>query len=101
VPATAEAGSVLLAEALRRFPDVDDIVCSDDPVALGTIFECQRLGLAIPGRLSVVGFGDLSFSAACNPSMTMIRPPGDLIGKGTARLIVARLQAPMGKRSGL
>jgi LacI family transcriptional regulator, gluconate utilization system Gnt-I transcriptional repressor len=91
VPATAEAGAVLLAEALRRFPDV----------ASGTIFECQRLGLAIPGHLSVVDFGDLSFSAACNLSMTMIRPQGDLIGKGVARLIVARLQAPMGKRSGL
>jgi LacI family transcriptional regulator, gluconate utilization system Gnt-I transcriptional repressor len=90
-PAIAEVGAMLLAEALRRFPDVDGIACSNDHIALGAIFECQRLGVAIPGRLSVVGFGDLSFSAACNPSMTTIRPPGDLIGKEAARLIIARI----------
>ena len=55
------------------------------------IFECQRSGIAIPERLSVMGFGDLSFSAAANPSLTTIRPPGDLIGKEAARLIITRL----------
>jgi LacI family transcriptional regulator, gluconate utilization system Gnt-I transcriptional repressor len=96
-PATAEVGAMLLAEALRRFPDVDGIACSNDHIALGAIFECQRLGVAIPERLSVVGFGDLSFSAACNPSMTTIRPPGDLIGKEAARLIIARIANTHGK----
>ncbi|HTO66016.1 MAG TPA: LacI family DNA-binding transcriptional regulator [Bradyrhizobium sp.] len=90
-PATAEVGAMLLAEALRRCPEVDGIACSNDHVALGAMFECQRLGVAIPARLSVVGFGDLSFSAACNPSMTTIRPPGDLIGKEAARLLIARI----------
>lgn len=39
----------------------------------------------------MMGFGDLSFSAASNPSLTTIRPPGDLIGKEAARLIIARV----------
>lgn len=82
---------MLLAEALRCCPDVDGIACSNDHVALGAMFECQRLGVAVPARVSVVGFGDLSFSAACNPSMTTIRPPGDLIGKEAARLLIARI----------
>ena len=69
---------------------MNGIACSNDHIALGVIFECQRLGIAIPERLSVVGFGDLSFSAAANPSLTTIRPPGDLIGKEAARLIIAR-----------
>lgn len=97
-PATAEVGAMLLAAALRRLPDVDGIACSNDHVALGAIFECQRLGVAVPERLSVVGFGDLSFSAACNPSMTTIRPPGDLIGREAARLIMARLADTDGER---
>jgi len=90
-PATAEVGAMLLAEAVRCCPDVDGIACSNDHVALGAMFECQRLGVAVPARVSVVGFGDLSFSAACNPSMTTIRPPGDLIGKEAARLLIARI----------
>jgi len=85
---------MLLGEALHRFPNVTGVACSNDHIALGVIFECQRLGIAIPERVSVVGFGDLSFSAAANPSLTTIRPPGDLIGKEAARLITARIAHP-------
>lgn len=87
-PSNAAVGAMLLAETVRKFPDVDGIACSNDHIALGVIFECQRLGITIPQRLSVVGFGDLSFSAACNPALTTIRPPGDLIGTEAARLII-------------
>lgn len=90
-PSSAEVGAMLLGETMQRFPDVDGIACSNDHVALGVIFECQRLGINIPERISVVGFGDLSFSAACNPSLTTIRPPGDLIGTEAARLILDRI----------
>lgn len=90
-PSSAEVGAMLLGEAMRKFPHVDGIACSNDHVALGVIFECQRLGIDIPGQLSVVGFGDLSFSAASNPSLTTIRPPGDLIGTEAARLILERI----------
>ncbi len=90
-PSSAEVGAMLLGETMRKFPQVDGIACSNDHVALGVIFECQRLGIDIPGQLSVVGFGDLSFSAASNPSLTTIRPPGDLIGTEAARLILERI----------
>jgi LacI family gluconate utilization system Gnt-I transcriptional repressor len=95
--ASAEVGAMLLTEALRHFPDVNGIACSNDHVALGAIFECQRLGLAVPERLSVIGFGDLSFSAGCNPSITTIRPPGDLIGREAARLVIGRIAGVDGK----
>ncbi|NMN70859.1 MULTISPECIES: LacI family DNA-binding transcriptional regulator [unclassified Rhizobium] len=90
-PASAAIGAMLLAEAIKRYPDADAIACSNDHIALGVIFECQRIGIAIPERLSVIGFGDLSFSSACNPALTTIRPPGDLIGTEAARLILEKM----------
>ena len=57
-------------------------------MALGAIFECQRRGIAIPERLAIVGFGDLEFAGVCNPSLTTVRPSGDLIGREAARVIV-------------
>lgn len=90
-PANAAIGAMLLAEAIRKYPDIDAVACSNDHIALGVIFECQRIGVQIPERLSVIGFGDLSFSAACNPALTTIRPPGDLIGTEAARLILDRI----------
>lgn len=91
--ASVEAGAVLLGRALDEAPGVDGIACSNDLVALGVIFECQRRGIAVPDNLSVVGFGDLDFSASCIPSLTTIRPSGDLIGQEVARLILARMEA--------
>lgn len=91
-PASVEVGGVLLAQALQQFPDIDAIACSNDHIALGAVFECQRRHVAIPERLALIGFGDLPFSAACNPSLTTIRPPGELIGSEAARVIAGRLR---------
>lgn len=82
---------MLLSETMQILPQSDGIATSNDHVALGVLFECQRLNIAVPDRLAVVGFGDLSFSAACNPPLTTIRPSGDLIGKEAARLIVEHM----------
>ena len=86
--ATVEAGALLLNRALQQVPNVDGIACSNDLIALGVLFECQRRGIAIPKNIALIGFGDLDFSASCVPSLTTIRPSGDLIGKEVARLIL-------------
>ncbi|WP_262268561.1 LacI family DNA-binding transcriptional regulator [Microvirga yunnanensis] len=90
--ATVEAGALLLTRALERIPNLDGIACSNDLIALGALFECQRRGIAVPDAIAVVGFGDLDFSASCIPSLTTIRPSGDLIGREVARLILGSIQ---------
>lgn len=87
-PAGVEIGGMLLAQALEQVPDLDAVACSNDHIALGVLFEAQRRGVDIPGRLALVGFGDLDFSSASNPALTTIRPSGDLIGSEAARLII-------------
>ncbi|MEE1613334.1 LacI family DNA-binding transcriptional regulator [Microvirga sp. CF3016] len=90
--ATVEAGSLLLNRALQQLPNLDGIACSNDLIALGALFECQRRGIVVPDGIAVVGFGDLDFSASCIPSLTTIRPSGDLIGREVARLILNSIQ---------
>lgn len=90
--ATVDAGALLLGRALQQAPNVDALVCSNDLVALGVLFEAQRRGVAVPDRLAVIGFGDLGFSASCNPPLTSIRPYGDLIGIEVSRLILDTLR---------
>jgi LacI family transcriptional regulator, gluconate utilization system Gnt-I transcriptional repressor len=89
--ASAEVGSTLVQETLRLHPETDGISCSNDHIALGALFACERLHISVPERLAVIGFGDLSFSGACNPPLTTIRPSGDLIGCEAARLIIDSL----------
>jgi LacI family gluconate utilization system Gnt-I transcriptional repressor len=90
--ATVETGALLLNRALQQIPGLDGIACSNDLVALGLLFECQRQNIKIPDNIAVIGFGDLDFSASCVPSLTTIRPSGDLIGKEVARLILTSIQ---------
>ena len=90
-PASVEVGATLLAQAVAAVPDLDAIACSNDHLALGGLFECQRRGIAIPDRLALVGFGDMDFSSCCNPALTTVRPSGDIIGTETARLILEQM----------
>jgi LacI family gluconate utilization system Gnt-I transcriptional repressor len=89
--ATVEAGSRLLAQALLAQPNLDGIACSNDQIALGVLFECQRRAIAVPDRIGVIGFGDLLFSAGCVPPLTTIKPPGNEIGRKVGQLIIERL----------
>lgn len=91
-PASAEVGGVLLEEAMRLYPNTDGIACSNDHIGLGALFASERLNIQVPERVAVIGFGDLSFSAACNPSLSTIRPSGDLIGREASRLILESIE---------
>ena len=90
-PASVALGSALLGQALDQFPSLDGVVCSNDLIALGALFECQRRGIAVPDTVRIVGFGDLPFAAATNPALSTIRPHGAKIGEEVARLAVAGL----------
>jgi LacI family gluconate utilization system Gnt-I transcriptional repressor len=94
--ASTEAGARLFTQALTAVPDLNGVACSNDLIALGVLFECQRRGIEIPGQVAVIGFGNLAFSASCVPPLTTIRPPGDEIGRKVGQLIIARQQDAAG-----
>lgn len=91
-PASPEVGCKLLGRLLEEVGDVDAVICSNDLVALGVLFESQRRGIAVPNRLSVVGFGDMPFATQCIPPLTTIRPAGGLIGRRVAELILRHMR---------
>jgi LacI family gluconate utilization system Gnt-I transcriptional repressor len=90
-PATVETGAILLGRALASGTP-DAVVASNDTVALGVLFECQRRGISVPDDLALVGFGDLGFSAWSVPTLTTIRPSGDLIGREVTRILLDRIE---------
>ena len=89
-PTNVGMGRAGLRELLARHPDIDALFCSSDMVALGVLTEAQAMGIDVPGRLAVVGLGDLSFSRDLNPALTTVRIDGAHIGATAARFIVER-----------
>jgi LacI family gluconate utilization system Gnt-I transcriptional repressor len=95
--ASTVAGGAALRELIGRAPGTEAVFFSNDVLALGALFECQRQGLAVPDRLRLCGFGDLDFAAASVPTLTTVRPPRREIGRRIADLLVARFAGQGGK----
>ena len=91
-PTTLKSGRRALAELLQSAPETDAVFCSSDLLALGVMTEAQASGLAVPGRLAVVGFGDLEFAADLHPALTSVHINGGAIGRQAARFIIERAE---------
>jgi LacI family gluconate utilization system Gnt-I transcriptional repressor len=86
-----DAGARAMATLLERRPDVRAVFCSADAIAVGALFECQRRGLAIPGRIAIAGFDDMPIAAQVVPALTTIRVRRYDIGQRAGKLIGDRL----------
>jgi len=90
-PTTLKSGRAALAELIQG-PGVDAVFCSSDLLALGVMTEAQARGIAVPGQLAIVGFGDLEFAADLHPALTTVRINGAAIGRQAAQFIVDRAE---------
>lgn len=91
-PSTVGDGRTGLNDLLARDRRIDAVFCSSDLMALGVLVEARRQGLAVPGDLAVVGFGDLGMARDLDPALTSVRIDGGAIGRLAARLIVDRAE---------
>lgn len=86
-PSSVGVGVAMLERLLAQAPDSDAVFCCNDDLAHGVLFECQRRGIDVPGRLAVAGFNDLPASAWTHPRLTTIAIPRTGIGQEAARLL--------------
>jgi len=86
-PMTMLQGRAALPHMLKRWPDIDAIVCVSDPCAFGVLAEAQAIGVGVPSQLAIVGFGDFEISRCCTPALTTIAIDSARIGRETGRLL--------------
>jgi LacI family transcriptional regulator len=90
--ATESATRIL---SLRDRPTA--MFCANDIQALGTLFACQRLKIAVPEQVSIIGFDDLPTTRVVNPSLSTIHVPAKQMGEAAAKAIIraAREKIPV------
>ncbi|WP_292058473.1 MULTISPECIES: LacI family DNA-binding transcriptional regulator [unclassified Martelella] len=88
--ATTRAGATALADLMDRAEAPDAILCSNDLVALGALFEAGRRGLDLPRDLRLCGYGDFDFAAETPVPLSSVRPPDREIAREAAALLLAR-----------
>jgi LacI family transcriptional regulator len=66
-------------------------ICVSDATALAVMHACACHGIDVPGRLSVVGFGDSNLARCVSPTLTSVRIPARAAGNAAAEYLLARL----------
>ncbi|WKX74143.1 LacI family DNA-binding transcriptional regulator [Streptomyces sp. XD-27] len=68
------------------------LVCDDDILAAGACKAARRLGLRVPGDVSVTGFDDLALASALEPELTTVRLPAEEVGERGMTALLAVLE---------
>jgi LacI family gluconate utilization system Gnt-I transcriptional repressor len=87
-PSTVALGADLMRRVLAELPDCDAVFFCNDDLAHGAIFHCQRVGVAVPGRVAVAGFNDLPASGLMVPALTTVETPRYQVGYRAASLLL-------------
>lgn len=84
-------GSKQLRQILEKKPETDGIFCTNDDLAIGALFECQRLGIPVPEQLAIAGFHGHDVSFSVSPQLATVVTPRFEIGQRAASELLSRL----------
>ncbi|MEP1444534.1 MAG: LacI family DNA-binding transcriptional regulator [Paraglaciecola sp.] len=75
------------------------ILCFNDDIALGAVFELKRMGIRVPQDVSVVGFDNIKVSAFIDPPLTTIDQPAHEMGRKAVEVVLQIINGVPLKRS--
>jgi LacI family transcriptional regulator len=84
-------GRQALRQLLAAINPPTAVICGNDVIAFGAIFEARAQGVRVPDDLSIVGFDDLDLASQIDPPLTTMHVPSERMGKGAAEYLLARL----------
>lgn len=67
------------------------IFCGNDLLATGALLEAQRIGIHVPGQLSICGIDNHELAGAVNPGLTTINLPTQDLGRITAHNVLTAI----------
>lgn len=77
-----------MRELLERAPDIDGVFASADPIAAGAMDVLKDAGRRIPEDVGIVGFDDSDWALRCDPLLSTVRQPADLLGRRAASVVL-------------
>ena len=86
-PMSIEDGAAAVPILLERYPDTDCVFCVSDAAAFGVQSALKARGIAVPGEIGVVGFGNFEVSRFASPAISTVVVDPVRIGQEAGRLI--------------
>jgi LacI family transcriptional regulator len=84
-----ENAEEVVDELLALRPRPTGVLCFNDITAIGVMRGLGRRGVAVPERMSIVGYDDVSFAAQTSPPLTTVSQPAYELGRAAASLLLA------------
>ncbi len=94
---TIEAGAAAFDRIMRRSPRATAVICGNDVLAVGALQAAHKLGLTVPGDVSLTGFDDMELSRIVTPSLTTVAVPHREMGQAAAEEVMRMVE---GKSAG-
>ena len=82
------SGAEGMRALLERAPDIDGVFASSDAIAAGAMDVLHEHGRSIPGDVGIVGFDDSDWALRCQPALSTVRQPADLLGREAASVVL-------------
>ncbi len=89
---SAEGGSKAMERLLDARPTA--VFAASDVMAIGALKALAQAGQAVPGDISVAGFGDIPAAALTTPPLTTVRQDVGELGRAAAEQLMALLDHP-------
>ncbi|MGD8626601.1 MAG: LacI family DNA-binding transcriptional regulator [Anaerolineae bacterium] len=91
VPGTGRVGGGQRAwPRLQVLPEPPTgVFCYNDMTAIGLLHAARQAGVALPGRLAVVGFDDIPFASYVQPPLTTVAQPKGEMGRRAVEMALA------------
>ena len=87
-----DAGRQVLGDLVRAGPPaITAAAFANDHLACGALLEAARRGVAVPGRMALLGFGDFAIARQLSPALSSVQLPRHAIGEETARSLLDAL----------
>jgi DNA-binding LacI/PurR family transcriptional regulator len=83
-----------LGRLLEVRPAVTALLTNNDDGAFAALNVLGELGAAVPGRMSLVGFGDPPLASLLRPALTTIYQPLHEVGRAAAQMIRQLIERP-------
>lgn len=89
-PYTVADGRQAAANLLSCVPRPSALICGNDILAFGALFEAQARGLRVPAQISITGFDDVDLASQVSPALTTMRVPAIEMGRCAADYLLQR-----------
>ena len=88
-PSSIQVGGELFKSLMASTAGaIDAVFCVNDDLALGALFESQRMNMRVPEDMAICGFNDIEAAAFVNPSLTSVYVGRYAMGAKAAEMII-------------